>query len=212
MSGVPDPEVFRAFLDGSRPTYGAVLLIGLTRRYGLELLDWDGLTIELEVKRDFGVEMPRLVYDQLMGLISAITGDAVYREAEPFDQLVNALNRASVQHEQDAPTTSELAWTITELGLVDPEPHGRPEQPFNHQVAAYCRTCMEEDGYQVAPKVLKFAQMRNRTIGADDPMMFAGAFESHQRAAEEVDAEMKTKLAELLDHLEELGIELPTGR
>lgn len=198
------------FLSGKRPTYATVLLSGLLRQYGAEVMNWDSTTIELEVKRDFLVDMPRETFDQLMGLLSALTTDAVYWDVAVFDQTVNALNRASVQHAQDAPTVLEVAWTVTELGLTDPEPHGRDaQQPFASTIRAYIGVVLRQDGYLVAPTCLKFAEATVDSGWADDPDMHAGIYSAHADGAKAVDQDVQQRLMELLDHLEWLGIEIP---
>lgn len=202
-------KVFTSMLSGERPTYASVLLAGLIRMYGPGVIEFDPSTIEMDVKDDFGVHMPRVVYDQVMALISAISTDKVYREVEVFDQFVNAINRASLQHDQDPPTTEELAWAITELAISDPEPVGLPDQPFNKQIAAYCRVCMQDDGVMSPPAVLQFAMpTRVSDEWADDPEMFASVYQSHEASAKEIDQYCKSKVSSLLDDLEDLGIEV----
>jgi hypothetical protein len=202
-------KVFTSMLSGERPTYASVLLAGLIRMYGPGVIEWDPSTVEMEVKEDFGVHMPRVVFDQVMCLISAISTDAVYRDVAVFDQFVNAVNRVGVQHEQEPPTTEELAWALTELAISDPEPVGLPDQPFNKQIAAYCRVCLQDDGVMSPPSVLKFAMpTKVSDEWADNPEMFASVYQSHEASANEIDQYCKSKVSKLLDDLEDLGIEV----
>lgn len=202
-------KIFTSMLSGERPTYASVLLAGLIRMYGPGVVEWDSATLEMEVKEDFGVYMPRIVFDQVMALITAITTDSVYREVEVFDQFVNAINRVGIQHEQDPPTVEELAWAITELAISDPEPVGLPDQPFNKQIAAYCRVCLQDDGVMAPPSVLKFAMpTKVSSEWADNPEMFAATYQSHEASAAEIDQYCKAKVSKLLDDLEDLGIEI----
>ncbi len=200
------------FLRGKTPTYATVLLSGVLGLYGVEALQWDTQTIEMELEKDLEVQIPRVVFDQLAGLLAALGSDAVYHDPEVFDQVTNALNRASVQHSQEAPTTEEIAWTATELGLVDPEPTGRPDHtPWSHQVRAYCKVVMREDGFQVAPAILRFAGEPISAEWSEDPDMMAGVHAAHQEMADELDAELDRRIQELLDHLELIGIKLPSA-
>ena len=66
----------------------------LAARYGVQVLEWDGAVIEAEVGRDFGVQMPRITYDQLMAGLAALGTDQVYWDVGVFDQIVNGLKRA----------------------------------------------------------------------------------------------------------------------
>lgn len=194
------------YYSGEDETFATVLLSGLVALYGLQALDWDSTTIELELRRDLQVEIPRVVFDQLMALLAAITTDTVYHDVEAFDQLVSCLNRASVNHAQEPPEATEVAWAVTELQLNDPEPVGLPEQPFSKQVAAYVRVALDEDGVQVPPQCLAFAGRMRHQEWTDDPDLHAQAGAAQQSQADELDLEMKRRIRGVLDHLERIGI------
>jgi len=57
------------YFSGDKESFATTLVAGLLRLYGVEALEWDPLTIQMEIKEDLGVDMPRRVYDKMMALV-----------------------------------------------------------------------------------------------------------------------------------------------
>lgn len=205
-------ERARPLFAGEEPAYATTLLAALFMIYGLDVLEWDGLTIELEVKDDLGVEMPRRVYDKLMALIMALTTDTVYKDIPVFDEFVRSLNNHGAGSEQEVPPAVEVAWAVTELEMNDPEPVSREErdQRFSDNIRKYTRVVLDDAGLPIAPNALSFAA--DRAVGAegqDDNQHYAGAWGSAQAAAEEIDVDVERQAIELVHQLMKLGVEFP---
>jgi len=211
---VTESQTFKSaaipFLTGEIPTFATVLVSILLKLYGVQALNWDGASIQLEIKDDLGVEMPRRVYDQLMGLLTAITTDSVYSNPAVFDSIVSALNRQGVVPDNIPPTVEDVAWTVAEIGMNDPEPVSRnKENPWGFKVAAYVRAVLDDEGLTIPPAVLSFAHTKTPAAQRmDDPEMYAGTWGSAQARADEVDADIETKAVELIKQLQSLGIEI----
>lgn len=204
-------QAARPYFSGEQPSYAVVLVGLLLRAYGVEALEWDGGTIEAEIARDFDAHMPRPVYDQLMAGLTALGTDQVYWDVVVFDQVVNGLNRASVQHAQEVPGADEVAWAVTELGVLDPEPVGRdPEQPYGGQVTAYIQVCIQDEGLSVVPGVLGWVKLpKHASDFGDDPDMWAGAQQSAQARADEINQEVQARLNDLAGQMASLGFTPP---
>jgi hypothetical protein len=206
------PHAFKAaatqYFNGDVPTFATVLVSALLKMYGAEALNWDGATIQLEIKDDLDVEMPRRVYDQMMGLITAMTTDSVYKDARVFDSIVSALNRQGIVPDNIPPTVEDVAWTVAELGMSDPEPVSRtPGKIWGSKIQAYVRAVLDDEGFTIAPDILSFAHTRTPAAqGMDDASVYAGTWGSAQARADEIDTEVQTKAVELLKHLDTLGI------
>lgn len=197
---------------GEEPAYATTLLAALFMMYGLEVLEWDGLTIELEVKDDLEVEMPRRVYDKVMALIMALTTDTVYKDVPVFDEFVRAINNHGAGAQQDIPPAIEVAWAVTELEMNDPEPVSREERDkrFSRNIRKYTRVVLDDAGLPIAPGVLSFAASRTVDAeGQDDNQYYAGAWGSAQAAAEEIDVEVEGRAIELVQQLMNLGVNFP---
>ncbi len=202
----------RPFLAGERETYATVLLAILLKSYGAEVLDWDPLTVESQVADDFGTHMPQIVYDQLMALMTAMNTDVVYRSVEVFDQTVNAFCRVGRDADQDIPASEEVAWTVFELTANDPDPYNQGpdgEMPFGPDIALYCGVVLADDGIKRPPKTLAFASLPSWAPKelSNDPVAFAGAFQSQQASAEDIDRIVEKNFRQLVSHLQEIGVE-----
>jgi hypothetical protein len=200
------------FLSGEKPTFASVLLSALVKAYGIQVLDWDGLTIQLHVKEDFNVEMKHNTYDQLMALVTALTTQDVYKNVEVFHEFVMAICGNGVNPYNDVPTVYDVAWAVAELAMNDPEPIGLdPKRKWSRQIRRYIRVVLDDEGMPIAPKALSMATSRqvlpqNQT---DDIAMFAGAWVGQQSLADEVDQWVERTSQELIRHLSLIGI-VPT--
>ncbi len=196
------------YFSGEKEAFATTLVSALIMMYGIEVLEWDPLTIQLEVKDDLGIEMPRRVYDKMMALIGAITTDRVYTDVEVFDETVNAVTGHSIGVDHDIPTVEEVAWTVNELGLIDPEPVSRPkDRRFSKDIARYVRVVLDDAGMRRAPSILGFAS--SRTVpkeGHDAPAYYAGAWGSAQAQADEIDNWVTDLSEKLLMQLMDIGV------
>lgn len=195
-------------LNGEQDAFATTLLGILLKAFGPQVLEWDGITIQLEVKDEFAVEMPRRVYDRLMSLLTAITTDRPYVDVAFFDEMVSSLCGRGVILEQDPPSVEDLAWAVTELRLNDPEPASRDaEQPFDRNIQKYMRVVLDDEGFTIAPDALPAA---TRTPGHDEnvlPEDYQAIWESHQEMANAIDQTVIQRLGLLFDQLRSIGVE-----
>lgn len=196
------------YLAGAEPAFATTLVGILLQAYGAEALNWDGLTIQLQIKDDFELEMPRKVHDQLMGLILCMTSDRVFTEVPVFDEMVSALCGQGVGYEQDAPPVQDVAWTCTEILLNDPEPTGRPKnQPWARDIAKYVRVVLDDEGMPIPPKILSFAGDRpvpSESTGSEE--YYAATWAAQSQRAQEIDDWLDERVGLLINQLEGLGI------
>jgi len=204
-------DQYADFLSGKTETFATVLVGGLLRLYGVECLSWDPTTIRLELKRDIA-EPARVVNTQMQALIAALTTDMVYQDVPTFDQTINALNRADLSEQDDIPMVEEVAWTCTELLLNDPEPVGYKDIPFSKDINKYCQVVLKDEGFGVAPQILKWVTLPVvQSDFHDDPMMYEAVYKGQQGMAESVDDAMQSRLEMLFQHLKLLGLRTPTA-
>lgn len=195
------------FFSGDEPAFATTLVYILVKAYGFECLNWDGVTIQMQVKDDFGVEMPRRIYDKLMGLITALTTDVVYKDVAVFDEIISALTGKGIGVEQDAPAVEDVAWTVAEIQLNDPDPVSRnPQDPWKKDIKRYVRVVLDNEGFSIPPKILEFAPAKPiQKEGMDDNAYYAGAWGSQQEKADEVDLWVNERIGMLIDQLAVLG-------
>ncbi len=198
------------FLSGQKETYGTVLLGILLQVYGAECLDWDPMVIEAQIRQDFDVDMPDVVYNQLLALINVMTTDTVYTSVEVFDHTISYLCRTE-SHDQDAPSPHELAWCCFEMMVNDPDPYdqGNKAQPFSHDIQVYCGVVLADAGIHKKPVTLKFAKLAPWTPGdvSGDPDMSNAVTVSEIDLAGEVDRFVEQQAGVMIQHLAEVGIQ-----
>ena len=201
------------FLNGEKPTFGTVLLSILMKAYGVGVLEYDGATIQMQVKDDFGVEMPRRVYDQLLAMITALTTDLVYTDVEIFDEVCNALCRKGLGSYRKVPPALDVAWAVTEIEIADPAPVGRdPKNKWDDSIKRYIRVVLNDEGISFAPKTLEFVKsLPPNTHETEDPAIFASSWLSKQEASDEVDAQVDELAQTMIRHLKEAGIDAPVS-
>jgi hypothetical protein len=193
------------WFSGERPTFATVLTSSLLKIYGSEALNWDAQTIQLQVKEDFNVDMPRRVFDQLMGQIAAITSTAVYNDVIAFDAYASAVNRLSIRFDHDTPDPGDIAWAVAELAQVDPEPVG--VKGWSPDIIAYIRVVLDDAGLPIPPKVLKFVPPRPpQSNFSDSPDLYAASWASQEALATEVDQHVDELTLLMLADLAKLGI------
>lgn len=197
------------FLSGERETYATVLLGIMLTVYGAECLNWDPVTVQAEVKQDFEVDMPSVVFDQLMALINALSTDAVYTSVDVFDQTINAFCRNGL-NDADMPSVEELAWSVFELTMNDPDPYEKvSEWPFSRDIATYCGVVLADAGINRPPATLAFADMPSWAPNdlSEDPALFAGAWHKEVTQAQDIDLFVRKHFEQLTEHLSEIGLE-----
>lgn len=210
IKGIPSElkAIGKQFFSGEREAFATTLLSILVKAYGIGCLNWDGITIQMQVKDDFDTDISRKVYDQLMGLISVLTTDSVYKDVEVFDEIVSALVGHGIGVEQNIPSVDDVAWVVAEIGLNDPDPVTRnPEDPWKSDIKKYIRVVLDNEGMKTAPKILNFVpSVHMEKEGMDDPSYYAGIWKSQQARADEVDTWVSGQLSKLVDQLGEIGI------
>lgn len=198
----------RRYFSGESEAFATTLLGILMHAYGIDVLGWDGVTVQMEVKDDFGVEMPRPVYDKLMALITAMSTDSVYKDVALFDETISALNGEGVGVERGIPAVDDVAWTVAELRINDPEPVSRDaKQPWGKNIQKYVRVVLDDEGMNRAPKILDFAAERGvPKEGTDDAQRYAAAWGSQELRADEIDEWVDAQIVALIEQLMGAGI------
>jgi len=117
----------------------------LRAKYGDDIYDWDPLTIYLEVKADFDVDMPDAVINKWSAMQILMTSDAFFKRVDAFVPICNTFNGGEPFFAAfDPATTEEIAWTLAEVGL------NREYMPFSYAIKKYIKIAVAQDGYDEA--------------------------------------------------------------
>jgi len=199
------------FLSGETPTFGTVLVAIVLKAYGAAALNWDPLTLRVQLSEDFGAEVARVPYGKLMALINVITTDTVYRSVPVFDTTVHALAGDPGNGMEEIPEVDDVAWAAVEITMADPEPPGIPggRVPWSQDIAGYVGLALDREGISGEPKALFWARRRSVPTASDqteNPDFYNAAMGTAQAKATEVDALIDHRIEVLVDHLAQLGV------
>ena len=126
----------------SPETLATVLHEIILVRYGEEWLQWDPLTVFLELQSDWRADMCPEAIDRMAAIQVIMTTDAFFKRLDAFLSICGTLNDGSPSFEAFNPvTTEEMAWGLCEVAL------NREMLPFSHAVKKYIGQVLAQDGY-----------------------------------------------------------------
>jgi len=197
-----DPSLFA--------TSALVLLID---RWGVDLVNWDPVTIELELKADFGIDPEPGLQDRIQAASTVLASDLFFRSPEAFVVTCDALNFGAPSSELLIPADlDDVLWGVSEaLLLLGPD----KDQKFSHDIARYVGALLTEAGIKKPPSVLEFAEYSDNEVAAEteafatDAILFKSFWERQAEERQGLEAENNVKLMLLFRQL--AGLPLKTG-
>lgn len=145
------------------PETSATFLNAVIRRqYGDEAYDWDPLTVSLELKADYGVDISDEGMDRWSAMQIAMTTNAFFTRLDAFLAVCNTLAGGVPYFDAfDPVTVEEAAWGITEVAM------NRDMLPFSYAIKQYLYVILQQDGYaeENYPEPIKMALGANPKRG-----------------------------------------------
>jgi len=204
-------RIKEVLLDQETPA--TVLLIVSADLLGPELLQWDPMTIRLELKERLGQEPGLKTVNRLMAAIELVTRDGFYQDLPDFIRICNALFNGTVNLESwDPADAAEIAWGITEALLIWP-PDPDDEEPFSDEIVAYIGEALKDEGIMVPPDVLRLGIVDTSEWGrvqgewSDDPSMYNAIHDKEREKTEEINLLIKQRLTRVLQLLDSLPLD-----
>jgi hypothetical protein len=158
---------------------------------------WHPGTILLEIRDDFGVELPPANFARLMAGIHLLTSDAFYKSVPTFIEICNVLSGGIYDPATWDPADAlECAWGITEAMLLAP-PDDDDEEPFSEEIRAYIGAALDEEGILDPPDVLRIAI---RGDGHRSAAQVSSQFDDHETRTSIAQTEA-AKVAEINGHI-----------
>ena len=143
-------------------TMASVLYAICLRALGEDIHHWEPETLWMEIKDEFGVELPAINHTKLSALLAAIGTNSFYHSVPAFLCISRALNGEEDPFDQQDPLlVAEMAWAVREVQLNDDAPH-----QFNDDVSAFAGALLMEDGFTTPPAILGFAKIPERYQGS----------------------------------------------
>jgi hypothetical protein len=174
---------------------------------------WHPSTILLEIRDDFGVELPRANFDRLMAGIHLVTSDAFYKSPPTFVEICNVLSGGLYDPATWDPADAlECAWGITEAMLLAP-PDDDDDEPFSQEIRAYIGAALDHEGILDPPDVLRIAirdggnnQAAQVSSRFADPEVRAAITRTEAAKVGEINDRIKSNLRMLVAQLEALQL------
>lgn len=142
MIGVSDSTAAKISLLQSDETLATVIHAILRDKYGEEVYSWEPLTVALEVKDDFGVDMATGVMDKWCAMQVVMGSDAFFKRLDAFLAVCNSLAEGVPFFDEFNPVTvEEAAWAIAEVGM------NRDMLPFSYPIRAYLKLMLKSEGF-----------------------------------------------------------------
>lgn len=119
-----------------------VLNAMLLSKYGEDALDWDPITIQMEIQDDFGITPARQVMDKICAMqIVMATGD-FFNRVDAFRNIVNTIANGEPFFQTFTPLKAEeMAIALATVGM------NRDLLPFAPAVQELVRLSVKKDGY-----------------------------------------------------------------
>ena len=122
-----------------------VLNAMLLTKYGEEALDWDPITIQLEIKDDFGVAPASEVMDKICAMQVVMTTGDFFTRTDAFRNVVNTIADGQPFFQIFTPLQAEeIALALATVGM------NRDMIPFAPSVKELVRLSLIGDGYDEA--------------------------------------------------------------
>lgn len=125
----------------STATEAVVLNELMMKLYGEEWLDWDPLTVYMQLRDDYNCEPSSESMDRLSALQVLQLGAEFFTSLDAFLAVCNSFNTGSPSFSVFNPiTAAEAAWAVTEASLI------RDLLPFNYSIRKYVETISKSEG------------------------------------------------------------------
>lgn len=119
-----------------------VLNAMLISRYGEEALDWDPLTVRLEIQDDFRVSPSDEVMNKICAMQIVMSSSDFFERIDTFINVCNTLAEGDPFFEVFTPLESEeIAFALATVAM------NRDMLPFNHTIRRYVKEVLKADGF-----------------------------------------------------------------
>jgi len=194
-------------------TYTTVIMAILWDRYGEEFLQWDPITVSLQLRDDFHFEPKEWLMDRINAGSVLMLTDQFHQALESFSAICNTLNFGAISSEMLVPADlDDVFWGVVEARLLEgPE---AAKSDFSGEIAAYVGTLLSEAGVSEPPPQLRFAKLPDQEasnqqdgLATADESFFKVWWEKQQEGRTEFESSGMKRLQELFAQLQQVPFE-----
>jgi hypothetical protein len=176
--------------------------------WGMEFIEWDPVTVGLELTADFGIEPSGELQDKIQAACSIFTSNLFFISIETFSTTCDALNFGSVASEILVPADlDDVLWGVTEARILLGDDF--EENEFGHDVAGFVGLLLSEAGVKKPPSVLQFAEFDaaetlREDDSFDDELLHQVFWESQEQDKARLESDNNTQIMLLFRQLSQL--------
>jgi hypothetical protein len=196
----------------SRDSFGTALVVAIIDDFGVEALNWEPETIELELHEKYGQSAAPWNLDRFHAASSLMTTNLFFTSLTAFNAICSTLSFDTPIDGEFVPASlPEVVWGLTEARLLLGSEE-ELEMSFHRSIRLYVGKLLEEDGVLNPPEILNFAQMTK--LGDPDLQLIAdmpdltAMFEANQAATkQDLEAGMLQRAVTLLAQIGGLDLD-----
>lgn len=111
-------------------------------KFGEEALDWDPITIQMEIQEEYGVRPAEEVMNKISAMQVVMLSADFFQNVGAFQAVCNAISGGDPFFQVFTPLQAEeMAWGIATVGL------NRDLLPFSDSIRTFVKISMSRDGY-----------------------------------------------------------------
>lgn len=192
-------------------TFATTLLCLLIDKYGLEVLDWDPSTVEIQIKEDFGVQASPQALNRIQAGSAILTANLFHVSLEAYCTICNTLVHGISETGSFVPSSlNDMTWGMTEAALLEGADY--LPQGFSHNINRYMGVILDQHGIYDPPSPFKTAeypgtvQEDNLTALAGDEMAFKAYWDRQAEEKQGIERFVNARLFHLLSEMKTLPI------
>ena len=187
----------------------------LVDEFGTDAFAWEPETIRLQLRDVYGVDVPQVNMDKLLGLITALKTNLFYIDIDAFTHITNALNDSRSDFNTFDPVDpDEAAWAVTEVLLNDPPaPEENVNDRFSPEIRKYIGAILDQDKILQPPDQLAMAIMPPAPVAdaeetfADDPIIYTTFYKMSQKKLQDVLQYVRNRSLVLINQLQDVPLQ-----
>jgi hypothetical protein len=191
-------------------TFATSALLLLIDKFDMEVLEWDPVTISMEVASTYGFEPSQGLLDRINAASVLYTSNLFHISLETFAAVCNSLNFGTVTSELFLPADlDDVLWGVTEARVLLGDTYD--ETPFSHNIARYVGSLLIDEGVRRPPSMLSFAeypedQQAEETGLEDDPDAFSLYWKTQDEERNSLERINNAKLVALMQQITALPL------
>lgn len=191
--------------------YATPMFAWMLNKYGVEVIQWDPATVQLQLKDDLGVDVPGYNLDKIHAACTLLGTNLFHVSLETFNNICLAFTRGVVSGQYMIPANAfDILWGVTEAKIL--EGADMEVEGFGHNIALYAGLVLDQAGLYEPIKMLGWAEYgsgRKEAVYsaiADNPDDYELYQSRQQDMRDALNEDIQKKMVELFTQIRDLQI------